>query len=91
MPPQTHKELLLRNHRDGENYSLHYLQDKFHHEIDFLICKDRKPISMIEVKMSDQVAYKTTQRAESRFIRLSVCYFVPAEAGARLKDLFKTT
>ncbi len=51
-----HKELLLRNDRDGENYSLHYLQDKFHHEIDFLICNDRKPISMIEVKTSDQEA-----------------------------------
>jgi predicted AAA+ superfamily ATPase len=49
-----HKELLLRNDRDGENYSLHYLQDKFHHEIDFLICNDHKPIFMIEVKTSDK-------------------------------------
>jgi len=48
-----YKEILFKNDVEGENYSLHYLQDKFHHEIDFLVCKDQKPFMMIEVKTSD--------------------------------------
>ncbi|NDG84331.1 MAG: ATP-binding protein [Proteobacteria bacterium] len=48
-----YKEILTRNDVEGEDYRLHYLRDKFHHEIDFLVCQGSKPIAMIEVKTSD--------------------------------------
>lgn len=48
-----YKEILFRNDTLGEKYSLHYLMDRLHHEVDFLIAKDGIPVSMIEVKMSD--------------------------------------
>lgn len=47
------KELLLRNDLEGENYSLHYLRDRQHREIDFLICKNKRPLMMVELKTSD--------------------------------------
>lgn len=53
-----HKEILLRNDLEGEDYSLHYLQDKTQHEVDFLICKAKKPVMMIEVKTSDSEVSK---------------------------------
>jgi hypothetical protein len=48
-----HKEILFRNDTLGEEYSLHYLQDRLHHEVDFLVAKDGHPLAMIEVKQSD--------------------------------------
>jgi predicted AAA+ superfamily ATPase len=45
-----YKEISYRNDVLGENYHLHYLRDRQHHEVDFLICKDKKPVVMIEVK-----------------------------------------
>jgi predicted AAA+ superfamily ATPase len=48
-----HKEILFRNDTLGEDYSLHYLQDRLHHEVDFLVAKDGNPLAMIEVKQSD--------------------------------------
>jgi predicted AAA+ superfamily ATPase len=48
-----YKEILFRNDTEGENYSLHYLQDRTQREVDFLIAKDGIPVSMIEVKLSD--------------------------------------
>lgn len=47
------KEILFKNDVEGETYSLHYLQDKFHHEVDFLICNRQVPVIMIEAKTSD--------------------------------------
>ncbi len=47
------KEISLRNDLFGEEYTLHFLRNKQKHEIDFLICLDKKPIIMIEVKSSD--------------------------------------
>jgi len=38
----------------GDRYNLHYLRDQQGHEVDFLICKNRKPILLIEVKVSDE-------------------------------------
>ena len=46
-------EIHLKNELNGEDYSLHYLRNKNGHEIDFLICKDKTPNMMIEVKTSD--------------------------------------
>jgi hypothetical protein len=37
----------------GDRYELNYLRDKTGHEIDFLIQKNRKPIALIEAKVSD--------------------------------------
>jgi predicted AAA+ superfamily ATPase len=56
-----YKEILYRNDCEGENYSLHYLQNRTHHEVDFLICNDRKPMMMIEVKSSDSEPSKNFQ------------------------------
>lgn len=35
-------------------FTLHYLRDKDHHEVDFLIAKNNKPFLLIETKLSDE-------------------------------------
>ncbi len=47
------KEINYRNDFDGENYSLHFMRNKNQNEVDFVICKDKKPQVMIEAKLSD--------------------------------------
>lgn len=47
------KEITFRNEVGGEDYALHYLRNKHQQEIDFLICKDKVPHFMIEVKSGD--------------------------------------
>ena len=42
---------LTRN--TGENWGLHYLRDKEHREIDFVVTLNRRVHWLIEVKMSD--------------------------------------
>lgn len=42
------------NERGKGNYSLHYLRTRQGQEIDFLICKDRKPLVAFECKLSDE-------------------------------------
>ncbi len=54
-----YKEISLRNDLLGEDYSLHFLRNKQKHEIDFLICNNKKPIIMIEVKTSDDTPSKS--------------------------------
>lgn len=49
-----YKEILYRNDVMGERYTLHYLRTKQQKEIDFLICNDNKPISLIEAKLSEE-------------------------------------
>ncbi len=50
-----YKEIMLRNDTKGDDYSLHFLRNKQKKEIDFLICLNKQPIVMIEVKTSDEV------------------------------------
>ncbi len=47
------KEIDFLADTKGLNFSLHYLRDKEKHEVDFLICYDRKPTLLIEVKSQD--------------------------------------
>ena len=47
------KEIYYLNDTEGEDYSLHFLRDKDHNEVDFLIAKNKRPILAIEVKTSD--------------------------------------
>jgi uncharacterized protein len=47
------KEINLRNDADGENYSLHYMRNKNQKEVDFIICNNKKPVAMLECKLSD--------------------------------------
>ncbi|MBC2716362.1 MAG: ATP-binding protein [Desulfobacteraceae bacterium] len=47
------KELHFIEDTTGSNVALHYLRDKEKHEVDFLILIDKKPVMMIEVKVSD--------------------------------------
>jgi len=35
------------------NFSLHFIRNKEHQEVDFLIANRRKPVALIETKMSD--------------------------------------
>ncbi|MBC7421802.1 MAG: ATP-binding protein [Bdellovibrio sp.] len=37
----------------GEDYELRYIRDREHHEVDFVILKNKKPICLIEVKWDD--------------------------------------
>lgn len=48
-----YKEINYRNDSMGENYSLHYMRNKNHKEVDFVICNNKKPVAMIEAKLSD--------------------------------------
>lgn len=59
------KEIYYRNDVLGEEFSLHYLRDKHQHEVDFLICSDKKPLLMIEVKNSDDAPSKNFMFFES--------------------------
>jgi predicted AAA+ superfamily ATPase len=38
----------------GDRYELNYLRDRDGHEVDFLIVKNRRPLLLIEVKVSDE-------------------------------------
>lgn len=53
-----YKEISLRNDLLGEDYTLHFLRNKQKQEIDFLICLNKKPLLMIEVKTSDETPSK---------------------------------
>lgn len=48
-----YKEISYRNDSQGENYSLHYMRNKNQKEVDFVVCKNKKPVAMIEAKLSD--------------------------------------
>jgi uncharacterized protein len=65
------KECHLRNDVLGENYSLHYIQNKQKNEIDFLVVKGKKPIIMIEVKLSDDTPSKNFQYFEAQLKKLN--------------------
>lgn len=47
------KEINFRNDTQGENLSLHFIRNKSQKEIDFVICNKKKPIALIEAKLSD--------------------------------------
>ena len=53
-----YKEILYRNDALGEDYSLHYLRTKQKQEVDFVICKKKIPIILIEVKTADTAVSK---------------------------------
>lgn len=46
------KEIHYRKDVLGEEYSLHYLRNKNKNEVDFLICCEKRPLLMIETKLS---------------------------------------
>jgi len=47
------RELHFVEDTTGSKVALHYLRDKEKHEVDFLLVVDNRPVSMIEVKVSD--------------------------------------
>jgi hypothetical protein len=47
------KELHFVEDTTGSRVALHYLRDKEKHEVDFLTVVDNRPVSMIEVRMSN--------------------------------------
>lgn len=47
------KELHFIEDTTGSRVALHYLRDKEKHEVNFLTVVDKQPVSMIEVRMSD--------------------------------------
>ncbi len=48
-----YKEINYRNDSMGENYSLHYMRNKSQKEVDFVVCSNKKPVAMLEAKLSD--------------------------------------
>lgn len=48
-----YKEIHYRNDSLGEKYSLHYMRNKNQKEVDFVICQNKKPVAMLEAKLSD--------------------------------------
>ena len=63
------KEIYFQNDVNGEDYSLHYLRDQHQKELDFLICKDKKPEIMFEVKTSDDTPSKNFSYFEKHLIK----------------------
>jgi predicted AAA+ superfamily ATPase len=47
-----YKEIIYRKDVLGEDYTLHFLRNKSQNEVDFLICLEKRPLIMIEVKLS---------------------------------------
>jgi len=62
-----YKEILYRQDVLGEDYSLHYLRNKNQAEVDFVICKKKKPIMMIESKLSDNSLKTSFESFEKYF------------------------
>ncbi len=48
-----YKEINFRNDTQGESYSLHFIRNKSQKEVDFVICNKKKPVALIEAKLSD--------------------------------------
>lgn len=65
------KEIYFRNDVLGEEYSLHYLRNGHQKEVDFLICNEKKPIIMIEVKTADDGPSKNFVYFESQLKKLN--------------------
>lgn len=42
--------------RDGYTYELHYLRDKYGHEVDFALTRDGTLFALIEAKLGETVA-----------------------------------
>lgn len=61
-----YKEVLFRRDVEGQDYSLHFLRDKDHKEIDFLICFKGEPVAMIETKLSDATPTPHFEHFEKR-------------------------
>lgn len=47
------KEIHYQNDAHGYDFSLHYVRNTHEQEVDFLICANKKPHTLIEVKTSD--------------------------------------
>jgi predicted AAA+ superfamily ATPase len=43
----------------GDRYELNYIRDRNGHEVDFVVCKNRKPIILIEAKYDDDTRSKS--------------------------------
>jgi predicted AAA+ superfamily ATPase len=52
------KEIDYQKDCQGNNYKLNFLRTKDGKEVDFLICQNDKPITMIEAKYSDNKTHK---------------------------------
>ncbi len=48
-----YKEINFRNDTQGESYTLHFIRNKSQKEVDFVICNKKKPVALIEAKLSD--------------------------------------
>jgi predicted AAA+ superfamily ATPase len=79
------KEVQFRNETLGEDYSLHFLKDNKQLEIDFVICKNKKPIVLIEVKTSDSSPSKNFQH----FIKMNPALFKDTKKIQLVKNLKK--
>lgn len=56
----------------GDDYDLAYLRDKQGHEIDFVIVKNKKPVMLIEVKVSDSSRSKSFYYFKER-LKINKC------------------
>ena len=62
-----HRELCLREDRDGKSRQLRYLRTKEGHETDFLLMEEEQPRLMVEVKASDRVVSKGLRYFNERY------------------------
>lgn len=63
------KETSYRNEVEGEDFALHYLRNKNQQEVDFLVCKNKIPHLMIEVKNSDDSPSKNFLYFEQELLK----------------------
>jgi len=86
---RTHLDVILKQDvivldglkRIEEDYSLHFLKDNKQLEIDFLICKGKKPIVLIEVKTTDL----TPSKNFLHFIKMNPLLFKDAKKFSLFK------
>jgi hypothetical protein len=63
---QLLKETQFLEDRDGYRYTLNYIRDKEHREVDFAIFRNGKLLELIEVKWSDSTVSKSLQHFAER-------------------------
>lgn len=74
------KYVLFMKETGRENLSLHYVRDKEKREVDFLICRDRKPALLVECKLSESVPDPSLIHF-ARLLGLKNCFQVTQESS----------
>ena len=65
------------------NFSLHFIRNKEHQEVDFLIANGRKPVALIEAKMSDTQPSSTLKKFQNA-LRIPAVQLIGEDEGYQI-------